>query len=356
MNVERWVAKRRPVWEKLEDLLRQVERGGLRSLKRDDLQSFGRLYRSISADLSRARALNLRSDILVYLNNLVVKGHNQVYQSKKNRWLDFFNFFYATFPRLVRENIVYILVATLVCVLPAFACYDFEMKDINFGHLEMFQGNPMVSDAMWDMIEHHQMWTDQLQDASPAFSSMISTNNIRVCMLSFALGITAGLGTLFILFYNGMSVGTVCGVCAHYGLLPNILLFMVGHGSLELPSIFISGGAGLLLGRSMLFPGQYNLGDSMRLAAKPALGLFMGCIPLLLIAGCIEAFISPRTDLPGDAKIMVGIAAFACLMMYLFVPRKPLTAGSKRQVDTSTIALASIQPKSEAYVVQQSPV
>lgn len=330
MNVERWVAKRRPVWEQLEDLLKQVERGGLRSLDREKLQSLGRLYRSVSADLSRARALNLGNELLTYLNNLVVKGHNQVYQSKKNRWLDFFNFFYATFPRLVRENIVYIMVAALVGLLPAFAAYDFVGKDINFGRLEVVQGHPMVGDQMWDMIEHHRMWTDELQDASPAFASLISTNNIRVCIVSFALGMTAGLGTLFILFYNGLSVGTVSGVCNYYGMLPNILLFMVGHGSLEIPAIFISGGAGLLLGKSMLFPGQYRRADSIRLAAKPALGLFLGCVPMLLIAGCIESFISPRTDLSGDAKVAVGIAAFFILLLYLFVPRRPLYNSSGR--------------------------
>src|SRR5579884_3034100 len=103
MNVERWVAKRRPVWQQLEDLLRRIDRSGLPSLDREQLQALGRLYRSISSDLSRARALNLGPDILSYLNNLAVKAHNQVYQSKKNRWLDFFNFFYATFPLLVRQ-------------------------------------------------------------------------------------------------------------------------------------------------------------------------------------------------------------------------------------------------------------
>jgi uncharacterized membrane protein SpoIIM required for sporulation len=330
MNVERWIAKRRPVWEQLEDLLKQVERSGLRSLDREKLQSLGRLYRSVSADLSRARALKLGTDILIYLNNLVVKGHNQVYQSKKNRWLDFFNFFYATFPRLVREKIAYILVAIAVCVLPAFAAYDFVKKDINFGHMEIVSGTPMVSDQMWELIEHRKMWTDDLQDASPAFASMISTNNIRVCIIAFALGMTAGIGTLVVLFFNGLSVGTICGVCNYYGMLPNILLFMVAHGSLELPAIFISGGAGLLLGRSMLFPGAYKRGDSIRLAARPALGMFLGCVPLLLIAGCIESFISPRTDLSGDVKIAVGIAAFLMLLLYLFVPRKPLNDSSQQ--------------------------
>jgi uncharacterized membrane protein SpoIIM required for sporulation len=324
MNVERWVASRRPVWQKLEDLLKRIDKAGLSRLDRDELQDLGRLYRSTSSDLSRARALNLGSDIVSYLNNLAVKAHNQVYQSKKNRWLDFFNFFYATFPQMVRNNFAYVAVAFLVCVAPALLCYDCTRHDLQFARMDVVHGQPLVSDDLWDMIEQHKMWTDQLQDASPAWSSVIAANNIRVCILSFALGVTAGIGTLVILFFNGMSVGTVFGVCQHYGLFHNLLLFIVGHGSLELPSIFISGGAGLLLGRGILFPGRLKRSDSFKQAAKTALGLFGGVVPLLLIAGCIEAFVSPRTDLSAATKVTVGAAAFLCLCFYLFVPRDPL--------------------------------
>jgi uncharacterized membrane protein SpoIIM required for sporulation len=330
MNVERWVAKRRPVWQQLEDLLRQIESRGIRTLDRQQLQDLGRLYRSASADLSRARAMNLGTAILSYVNNLVVKAHNQVYQRRKNRFVDLLNFFYATFPELVRQNIIYIAASFLVFMGGVMTCYDYTRQDVNFAHMELVQGHPLVSDDMWDLIEKGKMWTDQLQDASPAFASAISTNNIRVCLLSFVLGITGGLGTLFVLFYNGMSIGTVFGICEHFGLRQNILLFVVGHGSLELPAIFISGGAGLLLGKGMLFPGDLPRADSIRLAARSAVGLFLGCIPILLIAGAVEGFISPRTDLDGRFKVIVGACLFIALLVYLFVPRAPL--GSKKPV------------------------
>jgi hypothetical protein len=79
----------------------------------------------------------------------------------------------------------------------------------------------------------------------------------------------------------------------------------------------------------MLFPGQYSRADSIRIAARKAFGLAIGCVPLLLIAGCIESFISPRTDLSGDIKVGVGVAAFFCLLIYLFVPRDPIAAPKK---------------------------
>jgi uncharacterized membrane protein SpoIIM required for sporulation len=326
MNVERWVAKRRLVWQQLEELLKQIDGRGISSLDRDQVKNLGRLYRAASADLSRARAMNLGSDILSYVNNLVVKAHNQIYQRPKNRLRDFINFFYATFPGLVRQNIIYIAVAFLVFLAGGVICYDYTCKDINFVHKEMVKGHPLVGDDMLELIENRQMWTDQLQHASPAFASIIATNNIKVCILSFVFGVTGGIGTLLILFTNGMSIGTICGAGQHFNLLQNIALFVVGHGALELPAIFISGGAGLLLGKGMLFPGEYKRVDSLRLAAKPAMGLFAGCVPILLLAGAVEAFVSPRTDLDGHFKVIVGVCLFFALLVYLFVPRQPLGA------------------------------
>lgn len=324
MNVERWAAKRRPVWQKLEDLLRKVDKRGLSNLSRDDLQAIGRLYRSSSADLSRARALNLGSETVVYLNNLVVKAHNQVYQRPRNRWLDFFNFFYATFPSLCRKYIAYIAVATAIFWLPALASWHMTMNNVEFAHMEVQPGKPIVPEHMWDLIEQGKLWTDSVADASPAFTAEISTNNIRVCILCFALSITAGLGTIYVLFLNGLMLGTVLGACQQFNMLPKIVAFIVGHGSLELPAIFISGGAGLLLGSALLFPGRYRRTDAFKRAARPAFGIFAGCVPLLLIAGAIESFVSPRTDLPPETKFAVGVAAFFCLLIYLFVPRQPL--------------------------------
>lgn len=323
MNLERWAARRRPTWQQLEDLLQQIDKRGVKALDREQIQSLGRLYRSSSADLSRARAMNLGTDILVYVNNLVVRAHNQVYLRKSNRLLDCFNFFYATFPRQVRENIVYIAISFAVFMAGGVICYDYTCKDLNFARLELLAGHPLVSDDMWDMIEARKMWTDQLQDASPIFSSLITTNNIRVSLLAFVLGITGGIGTLILLFYNGMSGGTIFGMCQHFGLLSNISLFVIGHGSLELPAIFISGGAGLVLGKSIVFPGAYSRNDSVRRASKRAICLFAGSIPLLLIAGAVEGFISPRTDLHGWVKTLVGICLFLALLVYLFVPRTP---------------------------------
>ncbi len=118
-----------------------------------------------------------------------------------------------------------------------------------------------------------------------------------------------------------MSIGTIFGVCQDYGMATRLLAFVAGHGVLELSAIFISGGAGLLLGKSLLFPGQLSRSDSLRRSAKPAMQLFAGCIALLLIAGAIEGFVSPRTDISAQTKYLVSLATAILLLLYLFAPR-----------------------------------
>ena len=321
MNVERWLRTRRLSWQKLEDLLKQVDRGGLSSLDRQGLTELGRLYRATSADLSRARALKLNSDLQIYLNNLVVRAHNQVYQNRESRLSDILQFFLHGFPRQVQKNILYVLAAFLIFILPCLGCYREALYDANFGQLEVVAGHSLVPEEMWHMIENRKMWTDSAQDASPAVSSAIATNNIKVSIMAFALGITFGLGTIWILVMNGMLIGTVFGVCQDYGMAGRLAAFVAGHGVIELTAIFISGGAGLMLGAAMLFPGQFKRVDSLRRAGRPAMEMFAGCVLMLLVAGTIEGFVSPRTDIGADVKYMVSAATAAILMLYLFIPR-----------------------------------
>jgi uncharacterized membrane protein SpoIIM required for sporulation len=312
---------RSPSWLKLEELLQLVDKRGLGKLDRQQLQELGKLYRAASADLSRARAMNLNQDVQVYLNNLVVRVHNQVYQNSSHRWLDLLDFLWADFPALVQSKILYIAAAMLIFVIPFFVSYFSVLKDIHFAQLEVAQGQPLVSDEMWHMIENHKMWTDPVQHFSAVASSMIATNNIRVAILAYVLGITFGMGTIAVLFTNGLTLGTTLGVCRMHGMAYRLAAFVAPHGVLELTAIFISGGAGLIIGTTLLFPGQLKRIDALKIAGRQASFLFGGCIPILLIAGLIEGFVSPRTDLGSHAKLIVSMATMVFLIVYLFIPR-----------------------------------
>ncbi|MBX9688250.1 MAG: stage II sporulation protein M [Candidatus Obscuribacterales bacterium] len=322
MNVERWVAARQIYWQKLEDLLKRVETRGLASLTREELQSLGRLYRSAASDLSRARVMGLGHEIIGYLNNLVVKGHNQVYQSPNRRWSDFWHFLWITFPALYRNNIIYVLVSFLLFAVPMVGTWVMIVKDPSCAQLELQRGQPIVSDELWSYMEQNKMWTDAIEGESPASSSFIATNNIKVSLIAYVLGVTFGLGTIYILVTNGIMIGGTFAACQLHGMAARLVAFVAPHGVFELSAIFISGAAGLMIAKGILFPGELRRSDSIKLMAREGSVLFLGTVPLLLIAGTIEGFISPRTDLSPEYKFAVSFATFFLLLLYLFYPRE----------------------------------
>jgi uncharacterized membrane protein SpoIIM required for sporulation len=147
------------------------------------------------------------------------------------------------------------------------------------------------------------------------------TNNLSDSFVTFAGGIVFGLGTLFSLFQNGMMLGVIGVACHQYGMSILLWSFVAAHGSLELPSILIAGGAGLRLGHAMLFPGALRWKDSVAQGGLEATRLVSGIIPLLVIAGCLEGFFSP-SHAPIWLKFTIGGMLFTLLNLWLFRPAK----------------------------------
>jgi uncharacterized membrane protein SpoIIM required for sporulation len=143
------------------------------------------------------------------------------------------------------------------------------------------------------------------------------TNNMSVGFMTFALGITAGLGTIYMMAFNGLLIGVIGMACWHSGMSVQLWSFVAPHGVLELPAIFIAGGAGLRIAQGLLFPGVLPRRDSLAQAGVEAVQLVLGTIPILIVAGLIEAFVSP-TSLPVPLKFSMAAALFVLLGVYLF--------------------------------------
>ena len=169
------------------------------------------------------------------------------------------------------------------------------------------------------------MWTQSIVSIAPKESSRIMTNNLSVCFVMFAGGISFGLLTLFSLYNNGMLLGVIGAACHHYGMSLKLWSFVAAHGSLELPSIIIAGAAGLRLGHAMVFPGGYRWKDSVAKGGIEATRLVSGIIPLLVIAGCLEGFFSP-SHAPVWLKFTLGGVLFTLLNAWLF---RPVKAGAE---------------------------
>ncbi|MGA8111541.1 MAG: stage II sporulation protein M [Acidobacteriaceae bacterium] len=309
MISNRWIQQRQGLWERLEALLIQADSSGLKSLSCDELRELGLLYRQAAQDLSAVRADRGSRTQEEYLNLLLARAHNRVYSGKRLEARQVLRFFAVEYPRLFRRLFRYVAVSVTVFLagvalgaLLSFARPAFE---------RMVLGPEMVAS-----IEQHQMWTHSLLSVKPQASSWIMTNNISVAFSTFAGGILAGLGTLYLLFFNGLQMGVVATACAQARMALDLWSFVAAHGALELPSIFIAGGAGLRLASGLLFPGIYSRRDSLQCAAVESIRLLAGTVPLLVIAGTLEAFLSP-SDVPIAVKFLTSAVLLMGLGLWL---------------------------------------
>jgi uncharacterized membrane protein SpoIIM required for sporulation len=310
MISNRWLEKRKPHWSKLEALLNQCRSGGLKSLSRSDLQELSLLYRQTAADLAAIREDRGSVHFARYVNQLLVRAHNTIYSGHRASPKALLSFFSTTYPAAFRRHIKHCALATLIFVvgglIGAVLTYqnpDFKVK---------FLGPQMI-----ETIDKHQMWTQSIVGIKPLASSAIMTNNMSVGFTTFALGITAGIGTIYMMAFNGVMIGVIGVACYLAGMSLQLWSFVAPHGVLELPAIFIAGGAGFRIAQGLLFPGVLPRRDSLTRAGSEAVQLLLGTIPILIIAGLIEAFISP-TGLAVSLKFSLAASLFVLLCLYLF--------------------------------------
>lgn len=270
----------------------------------------GLLYRQAAADLSTLREDPSGKSYARFLNLLLARAHNTIYSGQKSSAKGFFDFFLHEYPRVFRRNLDLINIATLLFVVGGLAGMLLTLTRPGFMYL-------LLGPGMVETIEHHKMWTDSVVAIKPLAASGIMTNNITVCFTTFAYGLTAGLGTIYMMVFNGVLIGVVGTACWLHGMSLPLWSFVAPHGVLELPAIFISGAAGLKLGQGILFPGLLSRRDSIAKAGAEAIRLVLGIVPVLIIAGTIEGFISPSGLAPALKFALAGAIAVV-FFGYLF--------------------------------------
>jgi uncharacterized membrane protein SpoIIM required for sporulation len=316
----RWIERRKPYWDELEMLVAACAKRGVAALSHAELRTLALLYRQTAADLSVARDDPASAALARYLNTLLGRTHNLIYSGRPPRARGILHFYGRVFPAIFRETLPYTLAATALFACGTIAGIALAAIDPAFERLVL--GGQMV-----DTIETGRMWTHSIVGLKPLASSAIMTNNISVSLAAFAGGIVAGIGTVYLMFFNGLLIGTVAIACQRAGMSLSLWSFVAPHGVLELPAIFIAGGAGLLLANGLLTPGFLPRRDSLTLAASRAVRLLLGVIPLLIVAGIIEGFVSP-SDAPVAAKFTIAASGFVLLMGYVLLVRRPITEDS----------------------------
>ena len=325
MTETQFIERNTPKWKQLETYNKRLARGPLRrkSLSKDEAREFAGLFQAGGYHLSYAKTHFPESDTTVYLAQLLGVAHNHFYLRDRSTLSAAAHYLKSGFAGYYRDVWRYAAVAMALFLAGFLFAYAYVVVDPSFFRLfamfEHFQvtqagSGPEVGQVIWDY---------------PLMSAVIMTNNINVAILAMVTGITFGLFTTWILFYNGMIVGALAAYVAVGG--GDVLLFwslILPHGVIELAAIFLSGGGGLLIGRAMIAPGRYRRRDALIPAARRAMRLVPGIVVMLVVGGLIEGFFTP---LGIHALWKLGFAGLtlAALVVYAlpFKKREPANNG-----------------------------
>ncbi len=319
MTPARFLKTRTDAWNRLEVIISKTRKKGLKALNDEELHELIRLYPAVAIDTARARMYNIDLVTQKRINQLAISAHGLIYRRKNVKYFQaLWTFFRYTYPRHFRKLWPYIAVAFLIFItgfLGSFVSTTLEPSNAYIfvpGKLDFTDDEGVTSR---DISERFR------QMDKPPMAAGIMTNNISVAFNAFALGITAGIGTSYLLFYNAMMIG---GFAAHFSnnnLMFEFLSFITPHGILEIFAILVSAAAGLRLGLSLAIPGHLKRIDSLRKGAIDAVLLVLGTIPMFIVAGTIEGFVTP-SFLPGAVKITLGVTVATLTIIYLLFSGK----------------------------------
>jgi uncharacterized membrane protein SpoIIM required for sporulation/uncharacterized RDD family membrane protein YckC len=312
-------AKRRQ-WREFNHRIDRFERAGKRSLWRlapHDLTGLMEDYRNLACDLARARSMGRNSAVVRHLNGIAVRAHGLLYgrmldlgPQEKVAWV-------KRFPLAVRRHLMAVVISSVFLFAPAVISYIAVQT-----HPEL--GYDLVPTGFLDFQPARR---ESLHDipslARPVAASSILTNNIQVTLLAFGFGLTAGFGTALLLIFNGVQLGAVAGWMTAKGNSSSLWGWIMPHGGTELLAITLAGGAGFMIARAIIAPGEVRRATALKRIAIPALTIELGVMVMLVFAGLIEGFVSP-SSIGFPARIAVLAASLIFWIGYLITLGRPL--------------------------------
>lgn len=304
------VAARNADWRELENLVSRAE--ALHHLDGPSISRAAALYRALSGDLVLCRA-RCTPDLVAYLDNLAGRAHSALYGAEPFRVPAFWSLLTRDFPRTLRKNASFFALSSALFLIPCVIGIVLALFVPDAASQILPRS---MLDGMADMYSKG-FNEGRSEGTDSAMAGFYVNNNVGIAFRCFATGIFFGLGSVFFLIYNGLSIGMVTGWVTAAGFGRNIGTFMCGHGPFELTAILIAGAAGLRMGYSLVVTrGRTRLG-SLRESAPDIVRLVVGAAVMLLIAAGIEGFWSP-SGAPAPVKWSVA-ALFSVLVTAYFL-------------------------------------
>jgi uncharacterized membrane protein SpoIIM required for sporulation len=314
MDLKTFIDQRRPEWRELEGLLELVEGSGLRALSDQQAVAFARLYRRAASDLNQAQTFVSGEATVGYLNDLVARCYLVIHAKSKVDVRALLRAMFWNYPIVFRRYFGYFLVATAVCAVGAV-----------FGFLASYF-DPLAARGYllptgMSMIQPGQEGSVVPTGELAGFSGLLFRHNVSVSLVAFALGLTLGLGTLWLTFENGVILGALGAVFVEAGELRAFCTGILPHGVLELPAVLIGSAGGLVLAQGLIRARPWPRLEELARTGKEALWLVSGCLPLLAVAAVLEAVVARAPEAVLDSGIKLVVAAFfgLCFVAYLFL-------------------------------------
>ncbi|MDC7223587.1 MAG: stage II sporulation protein M [Spirochaetales bacterium] len=312
--------KNRASWERLEALTGQLDKGG-RDLTDEDIKDYPRLYRKVCADLAEARLKQLSPDLMAYLNQVVAGAHRTLYRERTNvRGMGsgayllslLSSLFVSLLPGVLRRNRYFLLASFLLFM----GSYGLSAA--------LVYGNPslagiVVSDGVLSMMEEsyaQAMEEERGGTMSTAMFTYYIQHNVSIGFISFATGVLFGLGTIYFLLFNGLQLGAITGYIISLGYGRNFLVFVTAHSVFELTGLIVAGAAGLLLGYTIVAPGNISRRQALNEKKTELLALVGSAALLITCAALIEGYLSPQ-PVPYAIKLTLFILCLSAELFYV---------------------------------------
>ncbi|WP_460114258.1 stage II sporulation protein M [Pseudomonas sp. H3_G03] len=302
-------------WQAFANHLQQLEQGKATA---SELAGFPQQYRRLCQHLALAQERGYSSYLVDPLQQLALRGHQQLYLHRSQLTANVLGFVLADFPRLVREQWRFVLIASLLFFgsLVGIALLVYLFPDLIYSIV-----SPQQVAEMQGMYDPDASRLGRTAERASSENWMMFgyyvMHNIGIAFQTFAAGLLFGLGSVFFLIFNGLVIGAVSGHLTEIGYGQTFWSFVIGHGAFELTAIALAGAAGLQLGWALIAPGQLTRGESLRLAARKSVQMLCGVMIFLLIAAFIEAYWSSTTLIAPWVKYLVGAALWMLVTAYL---------------------------------------
>lgn len=312
MNEATFIKQNKIKWEGFETLIKDGA-----NIKADNLAE---VYIKITDDLAFSRTHFTHSQLTPYLNGLASEIHLSIYKNKKEESSRFINFWKSELPQVMSESLKYVMISFIIFTVSGLIGALSAAHDDTFVRLIM--GDQYVNETLSNIDKGDPMAVYKQMGQTEMFLG-ITFNNIRVSFFVFVAGVFTSIASGYLLFSNGIMLGAFQYFFYQKGLLMTSVLTIWIHGTLEISAIIIAGAAGIIMGNGLLFPGTHSRLQSFKNGAKKGLKIIVGLIPVFILAGFLEGFITRMTGMPDFIKIAIILGSAVFIFIYfIFLPLK----------------------------------